>query len=109
MTARKQAVTKRKRTSEPVKPDMGAVASVERDLAKLPADLAESSVAAGMLAMARCLDDGRGSPSECMKALTDAWSKLRELAPPRHERHERTELDEITDRRRRKLAGKSGA
>jgi hypothetical protein len=101
VTARKPA--KRKAAQAP---DMSAVAAVERVLARLPADLAESSVAAGMLAMARCLDGGKGSPSECMKALTDAWAKLRELAPPKQER---TELDEITDRRRRKLAGQSGA
>jgi hypothetical protein len=64
---------------------MSVIEAVRRDLAALaerdPA-LAESALAMTMEAMADRLDNGGGSPSECAKALIDAWSRLRELAPP---------------------------
>jgi hypothetical protein len=67
---------------------MGAVEAVERDLARLGGDLADSAEAAGALEMARQLDDPSNSAtskSMCQKALMDAMEKLRALAPPRKE------------------------
>jgi hypothetical protein len=61
-------------------PTMGAVVSVKRDLAKLPAHLAKSAEAATALALASRLDEETGSPSECAKALLAAMSTLRGLA-----------------------------
>ena len=59
-----------------------AVAAVERDLKRMPADVAKSAEAATALAMASRLDSGDGSPSECAKALLAAMGKLREMTPP---------------------------
>lgn len=79
---------------------VSAVEAVERDLARLPSDLAGSAVAASMFAMARVLDgEAKGSVSECSKALLDAWSKLRDLAP---EEVEADGIDDLTERRRRR-------
>lgn len=70
--------------------------AVKRDLGRLPKDLAESGLAALALHLAGTLDAGRGSPSECAKALTDVLMKLRDLAPPEQER---TQLDDLRARR----------
>jgi len=59
-----------------------AVKAVERDLKRMPADVAKSAEAAAALAMASRLDSGDGSPSECAKALLTAMAKLREMCPP---------------------------
>lgn len=90
-----------------VSPDMSAVAAVQRDLAEIAKrdrQLAESSLAASALAMARELDDGRNSAtskSMCARALAEVIRELRGLAP---EKHESTPLDEIRARRDAKLA-----
>lgn len=78
------------------------VEGVQRDLAALPEDLRESSLAAVALAMAERIDAGRGSPSECGKALLDAMSRLRDLVPPKKEG---SRLDELTARREKRLRG----
>lgn len=92
---------KPKPASEPLADvDMSAVAAVERDLARMPADVAQSTEAATALAMALRLDEGGGSPSECAKALLDARARLREMAPAKRER---TRLDDLSDRRAKKL------
>jgi hypothetical protein len=59
-----------------------AVKAVERDLKRMPADVAKSAEAATALAMASRLDSGDGSPSECGKTLLQAMAKLREMTPP---------------------------
>lgn len=61
---------------------MSVAEGVDRDLARLPADLRESGLAAVAKAMATRIDEGKGSPSECGKVVIEALSKLRELAPP---------------------------
>jgi hypothetical protein len=63
---------------------MGAVEdATERDLARLPAELAESSLGASALALARELDSGSSATSKsmCAKAHMDIMERLRELAP----------------------------
>lgn len=82
--------------------DMTAVAAVRRDLERLPDELAQSALAATMLAMAERLDGGGGSPSECAKALADAWSKLRDLAPVERKRDG---VDELSRARADRIAG----
>lgn len=59
-----------------------AVKAVERDLKRMPTEVAKSAEAAAALAMAARLDTGEGSPSECAKALLQAMGKLREMCPP---------------------------
>lgn len=80
---------------------MTVLEGVERDLESLPADLRECGLAAVARAMALRIDEGRGSPSECGKVLIDALSRLRDLAPPKMER---TKLDDLTARRKQRLA-----
>lgn len=86
--------------------DMSMVAAVGRDLDRLPPNLASSGLAATALHLARTLDAGRGSPSECAKALTDVLMKLHELAPPEQEK---TKLDELRARRASRAARNTGA
>lgn len=81
--------------------------AVERDLAKLPDDLADSGLAATALAMADRIDGGKGSPSECAKALMQALEQLRDLAPAPEK--EKDGLDDLSARRAARLAGKPGA
>ena len=83
------------------------LAGVENDLARLPEELAESGLAEMARAMARKIDDGKGSPSECAKALMQALGELRQMSPPERKRDT---LDEINEQRqRRRAAGRSGA
>lgn len=80
---------------------MSVVEAVERDLAKLrerDAELADSTLAALALALAKEIDDpGNSATSKSMNAhqLRDTTVKLRELAPPPKARDE---LDELRDR-----------
>jgi hypothetical protein len=63
---------------------MGAVEdATKRDLARLPVELAESSLGASALALARELDSGSSATSKsmCAKAHMDIMERLRELAP----------------------------
>jgi hypothetical protein len=73
---------------------MSVLDGVERELKGLPKELRDSGVAEVARALAKRIDEGRGSPSECGKVVLDALSRLRELAPPKHER---TKLDDIND------------
>lgn len=59
-------------------------AATKRDLAKLPADLAQSALGASALALARELDgvSSATSKSMCAKSHMDLMVRLRELAPP---------------------------
>jgi hypothetical protein len=98
-TLRKPA--KRKTPAKPRAARMSAVASVKRDLKRLPDHLAESAEAATALAMAERLDLDEGSPSECAKALMDAMARLRAMAPPEEKRGE---LHDIRSARALRLA-----
>jgi hypothetical protein len=92
--------------------EMSAVAAVERDLeaiAKRDSDLARSALAASALALAREMDNSGNSAtskSMCAKALLDTLNRIRELAPPPEEKDQ---LDELSRRRARRLAGRSEA
>lgn len=83
---------------------MSMVEAVKRELAKLPDDLSESIEAATILTMAERVDAGKGSPSECGKVILDAIKTLRGLIPPKQEKDD---LDELAERRRRRLADRS--
>ena len=85
---------------------MSVVEAVEHDLALMPDELRDSALAATALAMARRLDGGGGSPSECGKVLIQAMGELRELAPPKVER---TAVDDLVARRRARLERSAGA
>ena len=84
---------------------MSVVEGVREELAGLPVGLAPG-LRALALAMAESIDSGRGSRSECGKVLSDTLSKLRDLAPPKQEA---SRLDELTARRRKRLAGGAGS
>lgn len=81
---------------------MSVIDGVEHDLAALPEDLRESGTAAVAIALAERMDARKGSPSECGKVVIEALKTLRELAPPKQEV---TRLDDLTARRRARLAG----
>lgn len=81
---------------------MSLVAAVEREIGRLPSDLADSAVAATALAMAERIDGRQGSPSECGKVLLQALETLRALAPPKQEMDE---LDELRERRKQRREG----
>jgi hypothetical protein len=83
--------------------------AVERDLRKLPTDLAKSALAASALALAREMDN-RGnsatSKSMCSRSLLDTLDRLRELTPPSEENDA---LDELRNRRAARIAGAATA
>lgn len=88
------------------------VDAVRRDLArlaKLDPSLANNTLAATALALARDLDDPGNSAtshSMCAKALAETMGSLYALAPegPKGDR-----LDELSSRRAARLAGGAGA
>jgi hypothetical protein len=86
--------------------ESGEVAKgVERDLSRLPPDLATSGLAASALCLARSMDEPGSSPtsrSMCANALRDTLDRLLELAP---ENDESDELDDLASRRAKRLAG----
>jgi hypothetical protein len=87
---------------------VSVVAAVERDLAKLPADLRDSALAATALVMAKQLDYERTSPtarSMCARVLLDTLDRLRELAP---EDTKKDKLDDLAGRRAARLAAAQG-
>ena len=101
----------RKANGAPTGTDRSVAAAVERDLARLPAVLAGSALAASALAMAREIDDpgnSATSKSMCQARLADALKELRALAPP-EESHDRIDgiADELAQRRQhaQRLAG----
>lgn len=88
---------------------MSVEAAVERDLKRLPEELAESALAASALAMAREIDrssNSATSKSMCQARLQDSLRELRELAPPAEEADQ---LDDLSARRKARLAGGSKA
>lgn len=87
---------------------MTQVERVQRDIDKLPADLADGGVAGLALAMAAVLDgEARGSASECGKVLLQALAELRELAPPAEKKGQLHDLK--SERAVRLAAGRSAA
>lgn len=84
---------------------LSTVEALERYLASLPEDLAESPLAASAWAMAGIVDGGSSATSRTMAQarLADALKQLRELEPPAEQ--ERTRLDDIAARSVLRLAG----
>lgn len=82
--------------------------ATKRDLEKLPEELAESSLGASALALARELDSGSSATSKsmCAKAHLEIMDRLRELAPPEETRDE---LDEISARRAARIAARGSS
>lgn len=73
--------------------------AVLRDVKRLPTDLAESSLAATAIALARSIDyfdTSATARSMCAKALLDIRNRLFDLAP---EEPHRDQLDELATRR----------
>lgn len=81
------------------------VEAVERDLRRLPTNLARSALAASALQLAREMDN-RGnsatSKSMCSRSLLDTLDRLRELTPPEEEKDG---LDELNARRAARVGG----
>lgn len=88
------------------------VDAVRRDLASLAerdAELAGSGLAMSMLTMAYEMSNpynSATSKSMCAKALADGMRQLRELAPPVKEADA---IDDLADRRAKRLAGEPAA
>lgn len=73
--------------------------AVQRDVDKLPEELAESGLAATAISLAYELEDpfnSATSKSMCAKALGEALAQLRALAPAKQEADK---LDDLTARR----------
>lgn len=92
----------------PATRESGEVAqAVERDLAKMPADFAQSGLAMMALALAREVDaptNSATSKSMCASQLRETLDRLRELTPPAEEADE---LDDLARRRESRRAGAS--
>jgi hypothetical protein len=85
------------------------VESLTQYLANLPADLADSPMAAAAMRLAEGLDNGHNSltsQSMAAKAFQDLLGELRELAPAK-----KTEdvVDELSSRRGRRRRGRDAA
>ena len=83
--------------------------AIEKELAELPDELANSALAAVALSLGRELDSsGNSATSKSMNArvLFDVLLKLRDLAP---KEEAKDDLDELAERRRRRLAYRSAA
>ena len=77
-------------------------------LAKRDKDLANSAMAETARALARELDNAGNSATSkamCAKALNDTLDRMRELAPPEETKDT---LDDLSERRRLRLARVSG-
>jgi hypothetical protein len=77
---------------------------VRADLAKMPEELRESGLAALAVELAMCLDDGRSSTTSkasCARELAHVLTELRGLAPVEPEADQ---LDDLTARRRARIA-----
>lgn len=88
---------------------VAVVDALERYLGTLPANLAESPLAASALAMAREIDNAGNSAtskSMCQARLQDALKEIRTLAP---EVLEADPLDELEHRRATRIARGSAA
>lgn len=61
---------------------MSVLVAVERSLELFNADETNPGLAGACRHVAEMMDEGRGSPSECLKSLESALERLRALAPP---------------------------
>lgn len=85
------------------------LSAVERDIAKLPDDLAESALAASAVAMALEIEhpyNSATSKSMCQARLVEALKELRALAPPAEEADA---VNDIESQRAKRLARLSRA
>jgi hypothetical protein len=89
---------------------MSVFAATERDLAKLPEDLRDSSLAASALALAKELDSGTSATSKsmCAKAHLEIMDRLRELAPPAEETDAVNDIEAQRVKRLARLPGAAG-
>lgn len=87
---------------------MSVLEAVERDLKRVPADLAESALAETAKSLARELDadNSATSKSMCARALAEVLEQLRELTPPKEE-GDRT--DDLRARREKRRARSTAA
>lgn len=88
--------------ADKARPDV--VEAVEKDLVRLPKDLAGSALAQSALALAYEIQNpfnSATSKSMCTRELREALDRLRALAPVKKER---TQLDDLRDRRSRRAA-----
>ena len=89
---------------------MSVVEALERDLEGIrrrAPDVADSTLAAAALSLARELDDATNSAtskSMCAKALNETLATMHKLMP---EKHEADKLDELSSRRAARIAGGS--
>ena len=94
----------------PAPRESGEVAqAIERDLARLPADLATSALAASAMALAREMDNPANSAtskSMCAKTLLDTFDRLRELTPTDEESDD---LDDLATRRQARIERRTTA
>lgn len=77
--------------------------ALERELAAMPQELRESTLAATAMSLADALDDpdnSATSKSMCGRVMLDILDRLRELAPPQQQT---TQLDDIRNRRQQRL------
>lgn len=84
--------------------------ATERELSRLPADIADSALAASALELADQLDsrvNSATSKSMCAKAHLDLMNRIRELAPPVEQKGPIDEIKERRERRRRRAAGEN--
>lgn len=103
-----------KKTSTRKKPakDDSVVAALDRELAELrkrDPKLADSTLAASARVIAGVLDDPKNSAtsrSMCARALNETMGRLHELMPAEETKDK---LDELKERRKKRLAGRSGA
>lgn len=88
--------------------DRSVVAAVERDLIALGPELADSSLAAAALALAKEIDSSGNSAtskSMCARALLETMDRLRALAPPQEAADKLDDLKQRRETRRKKAAG----
>ena len=91
--------------------EMTVFEATEAEIAGLPANLRDSGLAAGVLAMARELDvsgNSATSKSMCFRALQDGLRELRELAPPAEETDALNDIEAQRVKRLARLPGAAG-
>lgn len=82
--------------------------AVERDLDRLPRDLATGAVAAGMLRLAAEIDQGFVAGRDVsghVREIRQSYTTLKELAPAGNKSDK---TDELTTRREKRMTGKGG-
>lgn len=85
---------------------MSVLEDVERSLVLFDADRTNPGLAGACRYVASCMDERKGSPSECLKSLESALERLRMLAPAVERKGT---LHDIKAARDLRLAGESAA